>query len=80
MPGDEHDVQLRFLGHESQHLEAVHIRHAQVEEDEIGPHGLDAFQRLRAVLRLAHDFDRRARQRVDHGAQPQPGDLLVVHH
>ncbi len=68
------------LGHELKHLlgrlEAVHVRHAEIHDHDVGASPLCEGDRRRAVRRLADDADaRRARQCE---AKALPNDLVVV--
>jgi hypothetical protein len=47
----------RQLGDRPGRLDAVHARHADVEEDQVGMVLLDQLDRLGAVLRLADDLE-----------------------
>ena len=55
-------------------LDAVHVGHVDVGEDELGGRGLQQVERLAAVLRLADDRERqRAGAVVEQLAQPPAG-------
>ncbi len=60
-------------------LDAVHVRHVDVGEHEVGRRRMQDVERLAAVLRLADDRDRQHRGAiVEQLAQPMPRRRLVV--
>ena len=60
-------------------LDAVHLRHVDVGEHEVGGHRVQQLERLAAVRRLADDRERqRAGAVVEELAQPPPRRRLVV--
>ena len=73
---DEHRRAGNALEEHLRRLEAVHVRHAEIHDHDVGPAPLGQRHRGRAVARLADHADaRRARQRQ---AEPFAHDLVVV--
>ena len=63
------------------HLNAVHIRHANVEQHDVGITGRQQIERTPAVISLAGDFKRHFQRTVaEQVAQPVARWRLVVDH
>ena len=58
-------------------LYAVHHRHLEVHQHEVGPQRLHLAQRLFAIMRDADHLD--VRMRAEHDTQPLAHDRLVIH-
>ena len=52
-------IPLNMFGPTRQHVEAVHLRHLDVEKDQIGRQRIDGFHCLTAIPALIDDFDLR---------------------
>lgn len=56
--------------------ESVHLRHVNIEDDDVGARLFDQFKRRASVFGLAYHF--KTRRRLDHSAQPLSDDWMVV--
>jgi hypothetical protein len=73
--GDEHDAHV--APQELQHLEAVELRHLDVQEEEVGLQLGRRLHGLEAVAALAHDLG--LGDAIEVFAQEDAGRFLVVH-
>ena len=69
--GEDHHRRMRELEQVARELDAVHVRHVDVGQHEIGGRALQQIERLATVLRLADDGERqrgRRNRRADRAA------------
>jgi hypothetical protein len=63
--GDENDRRWLRSAHQLQReLQAVHARHANVDQGHVDAHGVDLLQRLDAVARFGHHFGGQLRRQI----------------